>query len=55
MEEWLRLITKDAAVVIDAMALVTVAVGTVGAFFAGLWAAFRGSAAHRVGPRRAAQ
>jgi uncharacterized membrane protein len=47
MEEWLRLVTKDAVVVIDAMALVIVVVGTVEAFFIGLWAAFPPSATHR--------
>jgi uncharacterized membrane protein len=46
MEEWLRLITKDAVVVIDAMALIIVVVGTVEAFFTGLGAAFRTSASH---------
>jgi uncharacterized membrane protein len=36
MEEWLHLVTKDAVVVIDAMALIIVAIGTVEAFFTGL-------------------
>jgi uncharacterized membrane protein len=40
MEEWLHLITKDTVVIIDAMALIIVAAGTVEAFFTGLWAAF---------------
>lgn len=47
MEEWLRLVTKDAVTVIDAMALVIVVVGTVEAFFAGLLAAFRTPSSHR--------
>jgi uncharacterized membrane protein len=40
MEEWLHLVTKDVVVVIDAMALIVIVVGTVEAFFTGLWAAF---------------
>ena len=40
MEEWLHLVTKDIVVIIDAMALIIVAIGTVEAFFTGLWAAF---------------
>jgi hypothetical protein len=40
MEEWLHLVTKDIVVVIDAMALIVVAVGAAEAFFTGLWAAF---------------
>jgi uncharacterized membrane protein len=47
MEEWLRLVTKDAVVIIDTMALIIVVVGTVEAFFIGLWAAFRPPASHR--------
>lgn len=39
MEEWLHLVTKDAVVLIDAMFIIVV-VGTVEAFFIGLWAAF---------------
>ena len=46
MEEWLRLVTRDAVVVIDAMALVVIVIGTVEAFFTGLWAAFP-APAHR--------
>ena len=46
MEEWLHLVTKDIVIVIDAMALITVAIGTVEAFFTGLWAAFP-APAHR--------
>ena len=46
MEEWLHLMTKDAVVVIDAMALIVVVIGTVEAFFTGLWAAFP-APAHR--------
>jgi len=40
MEEWLHLVTKDAVIIIDAMALIVVAVGTAEAFFTGLWVAF---------------
>ena len=47
MEEWLHLVTKDVVVVIDAMALIIVAIGTAEAFFTGLWATFPASASHR--------
>jgi uncharacterized membrane protein len=47
MEEWLRLATKDAVAIIDAMALIVVVIGTAEAFFTGLWAAFPASASHR--------
>ena len=47
MEEWLHLVTKDAVVVIDAMALIVVVIGTAEAFFTGLRAAFPATAAHR--------
>jgi len=40
MEEWLHLVTKDVIVIIDAMALIVVAIGTAEAFFTGLRAAF---------------
>ena len=40
MEEWLHLVTKDIVVIIDAMALIIIVIGTVEAFFTGLWAAF---------------
>jgi uncharacterized membrane protein len=40
MEEWLHLVTKDAVVVIDAMALIIIVIGTVEAFLTGLGAAF---------------
>ena len=40
MEEWLHLVTRDTVVIIDAMALIIVAIGTAEAFFSGLWAAF---------------
>src|SRR5215469_5677876 len=40
MEEWLHLVTKDVVVIINAMALVVVAIGTAEAFFTGLWSAF---------------
>jgi len=47
MEEWLHLATRDVVVIVDAMALVVVAIGTAEAFFTGLWAAFPASASHR--------
>jgi hypothetical protein len=47
MEEWLHLVTKDTVLIIDAMALIVVAIGTAEAFFTGLWAAFPASASHR--------
>ncbi|HEV2099645.1 MAG TPA: DUF1622 domain-containing protein [Stellaceae bacterium] len=40
MEEWLHLVTRDAIVIIDAMALIIVAIGSFEAFFTVLWAAF---------------
>jgi uncharacterized membrane protein len=46
MEEWLRLATKDTVVVIDAMALIIVAIGTIEAFFTGLRVAFPARAAN---------
>jgi uncharacterized membrane protein len=46
MEEWLHLVTKDVVVIIDTMALIIVAIGTVEAFFTGLWAAFPAPASH---------
>jgi uncharacterized membrane protein len=46
MEEWLRLVTRDTVVIVDAMALIVVAIGTAEAFFTGLWAAFPAPAAH---------
>ena len=46
MEEWLRLVTKDVVVIIDAMALIIVAIGSAEAFFTGLRAAFP-APAHR--------
>ena len=46
MEEWLHLVTKDIVVIIDAMALIIVAIGTAEAFFTGLWAAFPAPASH---------
>jgi len=47
MEEWLHLVSKDIVVIIDAMALIIVAIGTAEAFFTGLRAAFPAPAAHR--------
>jgi hypothetical protein len=46
MEEWLHLVTKDVVVIIDAMALIVVAIGTAGAFLTGLWVAFPAPASH---------
>jgi uncharacterized membrane protein len=46
MEEWLHLVTRDIVVIIDAMALIVVAIGTAEAFFIGLWAAFPAPASH---------
>jgi uncharacterized membrane protein len=46
MKEWLDLVTNDAVVIINAMALVIVVIGTAEAFFTGLWAAFP-APAHR--------
>jgi hypothetical protein len=47
MEEWLHPITKDTVVIIDVMALIIVAIGTVEAFFTGLRVAFPAPAANR--------
>ena len=47
MEDWLHLVTKDTVIVIDAMALIIVALGTAEAFFAGLRASFPAPASHR--------
>ena len=47
MEEWLHLVTKDVVVIIDAMALIIVAIGTAEAFLTGLWAAFPAPAHNR--------
>lgn len=47
MEEWLHLISRDAVVIIDAMALVVIVIGIVEAFFAGLWAVFPAPAHNR--------
>jgi uncharacterized membrane protein len=46
MEEWRHLVSKDIVVIIDAMALIIVAVGTAEAFLTGLWAAFPAPASH---------
>jgi hypothetical protein len=40
MEEWLHLVTKEIVIVIDAMALIIVTIGTAEAFLTGLWARF---------------
>jgi hypothetical protein len=47
MEERLHLVTKDTVVIIDAMALIIVAIGTAEAFFIGLRVAFPAPAANR--------
>jgi uncharacterized membrane protein len=47
VEEWLHLVTKDTVVIIDAVALIIVAIGTAEAFFTGLWAAFVAPATNR--------
>jgi uncharacterized membrane protein len=47
MEVWLHLATKDTVLIIDAMALIIVAVGTVEAFVTGLWVAFPAPAGSR--------
>jgi uncharacterized membrane protein len=47
MEERLHLVTKDTVVIIDAMALIIVAIGTAEAFFTGLRVAFPAPAANR--------
>jgi uncharacterized membrane protein len=47
VEEWLHSVTKDAVVVIDAMALIVIVIGTIEAFFTGLRVAFPASMAHR--------
>lgn len=40
MEAWLYIASKNLVIAIDTMALIIIAVGTVEAFFCGLWAAF---------------
>ena len=47
MEEWLHLVTKDVVVVIDAMALIVIVIGTIEAFFTGLRVPFPAPMAHR--------
>ena len=47
MAEWLRLVTEDTVVVINAVALIVVVIGTVEAFFTGLWAAFPAATSSR--------
>jgi uncharacterized membrane protein len=47
MEDWLHLATKYVVIIIDAMALIIVAIGTAEAFFTGLRAAFPAPAPHR--------
>jgi hypothetical protein len=45
MEEWLMFIAKDTVTIIEAMALVEIAIGTIVAFFSGNPAMLRPSAA----------
>ncbi len=47
MLEWLTVITQEAVLVIDAMALVMIAIGTVEAFFHGLRIMLRPAATNR--------
>jgi uncharacterized membrane protein len=47
MEEWLHLATKDAVIIINAMAFMIVAIATAEAFLTGLWAAFPAATANR--------
>jgi hypothetical protein len=47
MEEWLHVITEHVVFVIDTMALIIVAVGSVEVFFSGLRAAFSGPSSSR--------
>ena len=47
MEEWLHLVTQDIVVIIDAMALIIIVIGTVEAFFTGLRVAFPARTANR--------
>ena len=47
MEEWLHFVTREAVVVIDAMALIVIVIGTIEAFFTGLRVAFPTPMAHR--------
>ena len=46
MQEWLHLVTKDMVAIIDAMALIVVAIGTIEAFLTGLRVAFPARAAN---------
>ncbi|MGC1465308.1 MAG: DUF1622 domain-containing protein [Pseudolabrys sp.] len=46
MREWLVIITENAIVIIDALALVIVVVGTIEAFFGGLRAMFGSTGGH---------
>jgi hypothetical protein len=47
MEEWLALVAKDAVTVIEAMAIVIIAIGTIAAFFMGVPAMLRPSVPDR--------
>jgi len=47
MEEWLHLVTKDVVVIIDAMALIVVVIGTVEAFSLDCGPHFFAPSAHR--------
>ena len=46
MREWLMIVTEPAVVVIDAMALLVIVVGTVEAFIDGLRVIFSGKSSH---------
>jgi uncharacterized membrane protein len=46
MKEWLILVTEQAVVVIDALALIIIAIGTVQAFISGLGAVLSGAEGH---------
>ena len=46
MQEWLHLVTKNMVAIIDAMALIVVAIGTIEAFLTGLRVAFPARAAN---------
>jgi hypothetical protein len=47
MKEWLEFITENSVIIINAMALVIIVIGTIEAFFVGLWTMLGGSATKR--------
>ena len=47
MKEWLTIATENAVVLIDALALVVIAIGTVEAFVFGVWATLHRPDGHR--------